>query len=92
MSELKELKELKDRIIDGLKSKKMLLDLAETFDAYRVIPRMLVASYGYLVYSTSIWFMTLADPTTQQVTFVSTVVGAAAVVIGLYTNSGRKWQ
>ncbi len=31
-------------------------------------------------------------PTTQHTALVTAVVGAAAVVIGLYTTTGRKWN
>lgn len=89
---MSDVQETKEPILRGLKNKKKLLDMAELLDAYRLVPRILVGAYGFMVYKTVIWFMALAEPSTQQVTFISTVVGAAAVVIGMYTNSGRKWQ
>jgi hypothetical protein len=33
--------------------------------------------------------MTLGDPSTQQASFVSTVVGLSAAIFGLYVNSGN---
>ena len=33
-----------------------------------------------------------AGPTTQHAALVATVVGAAAVVFGLYTSSGKDWS
>lgn len=30
-------------------------------------------------------------PTTAEAALVSTVIGAAAIVFGMYTNTGRKW-
>lgn len=68
------------------------LMLAEAMDAWRVVPRMLVACYGYLVWDVVQWFMALEDPTTQHATLVSTVIGVAGAVIGIYTSTGRKWS
>ncbi len=63
--------------------------LADAFDSWRVVPRILVALYCYLLYTTAIWFMALPDPSGTQAAFVSTIVGAGAAIFGLYTNSGR---
>lgn len=63
--------------------------LAEAFDAWRVVPRILVALYCYLLYTTSLWFMGLVDPSGTQAAFVSTIVGSGAAIFGLYTNSGK---
>ncbi|CAL9969845.1 hypothetical protein VPHD479_0138 [Vibrio phage D479] len=64
--------------------------IADAFDKWRVVPRILVSMYCYLLYQACIWFMALPDPTATQAGFVSTVVGAGAAIFGLYTNSGRK--
>lgn len=68
-----------------------LLSFAEIFDSYRVVPRILVGCYAYLIWDVYQWFKMLPDPSMSQTTLISTVVGAAAVVFGLYTNSGRNW-
>lgn len=68
------------------------LMLAEAIDAWRVVPRLLVVGYGYLVWTVVQWFMNLPDPTTQHAALVSTVVGIAGAVIGIYTSTGRKWS
>jgi len=34
----------------------------------------------------------IAGPTTQHAALVTAVIGAAAVVFGFYTNSGRDWS
>lgn len=68
------------------------LMLAEAIDAWRVVPRLLVLCYGYLVWDVVQWFMNLGDPTSQHAALVSTVVGVAGAVIGIYTNTGRKWS
>lgn len=72
--------------------RKVHLMLAEAMDAWRVVPRLLVAGYGYLVWTVVQWFMNLPEPTTQHAALVSTVVGVAGAVIGIYTSTGRKWS
>ena len=61
----------------------------ETLNEWRIIPRILIASYGYIFYDVCVWYMALPDPTTQQAGFVSTIVGAGAAFFGLYCNSGK---
>ena len=61
----------------------------ETLNNYRIIPRILILGYSWLLYDVSMWFMTLDDPTGTQAAFVSTMIGASAAVFGLYTNSGN---
>jgi len=63
---------------------------AARLDAYRVIPRLLLVFYGTLCGVVAMWFMGLPDPSGPQVTFVSTVLGGAAVWFGFYVNSGGK--
>jgi len=60
----------------------------QKLDAWRIVPRLLVAMYGVMVWRIVEWFMTLPDPTAPQSAFVSTVVGAGAAWFGLYVNSG----
>ena len=58
-------------------------------DNYRVIPRLLVAGYSWLMVYVSFWFMALQEPTNTQAAFVTTLVGAGAAIFGLYTKSGN---
>lgn len=69
-----------------------VLRYAEIIDAFRVVPRLLLAGYGYLVWHVSAWFMALPDPNTQHTFFVSTVIGIAAPITAFYLSSGRKWD
>ena len=62
--------------------------ISRTLNELRVIPRMLMAFYIWLVYSTSQWFFALSDPSAAQAGFASAVVGAGAAWFGLYVNSG----
>lgn len=64
--------------------------LAKIFNEWRPIPRLLVGLYIYLFYQVTMWFMGLPDPTMAQAGFISTIVGSAAAIFGLYVNSGSK--
>jgi len=66
------------------------MPLHELLNKYRVVPRILILGYSWLLYEVSFWFMALALPTSTQAAFVSTVVGISAAVFGLYTSSGPK--
>jgi len=57
---------------------------------WRIIPRVFISLYGVMCYNAADWFMALPDPTIPQVTFVSTIWGAAAGWFGFYVNSGNK--
>lgn len=62
----------------------------ETFDKWRVIPRLLVAVYGFMCWQTFDWFTTLPNPTPSQTAFATAIWGAAAAWFGFYVNSGQK--
>jgi hypothetical protein len=62
---------------------------AEGFDKWRVFPRLLISLYGVMFYKTSMWFMTLPDPTNAQSAFVSVIVGAGAAWFGLYVGNKK---
>lgn len=84
--------------------RQVYLAIGEAIDAWRLLPRCLVAAYVWGLCKVSAWFMSipiilspdkatilLDGPTTQQAAFVSTIVGMGAVIFGFYTNSGRDW-
>tara|TARA_Y100001956_G_scaffold82945_1_gene107133 strand:- start:9214 stop:9477 length:264 start_codon:yes stop_codon:yes gene_type:complete len=62
--------------------------IAKIFNEWRPIPRLLVGLYIYLFYKVTMWFMGIPDPTMAQAGFISTIVGSAAAIFGLYVNSG----
>lgn len=74
------------------KIRKRHLAVAEWIDAWRIAPRLLIIGYGYLLYDVVNWFMVLEDPSVAQAGLVSVVVGGAAAVFGLYSNSSRSWK
>lgn len=68
------------------------LSIAELIDAYRLVPRLMLLGYGYMIYTTSTWFMSLDTPLGTQSTFIGIVWGAAAAITGFYNATGRKWK
>lgn len=58
-----------------------------TFDEWRLIPRIIVAAYGYMMFDAYQWFTMLAEPTTQQVTFVTAIWSLATPMFGFYANA-----
>jgi hypothetical protein len=62
----------------------------DTLNKYRIVPRLMVAGYGFLMWDVAQWFMVLPEPNSQQASFVSVMVGASAAIFGLYTNSGPR--
>jgi len=88
--------------------------VAETVDAWRIVPRLMVIAYGFLTWKTWVWYTGIdvivtktncqllatqvvcditgvVGPSTQQATLVTAIVSMAAVVIGLYSSSGKDW-
>lgn len=68
------------------------LSMAEMVDAWRVFPRIFVLGYGYLVWDVVQWFKELPDPTTQHAALLTTMIGAAALIMNFYVQTGRKWN
>lgn len=56
-------------------------------DYLKVTRRTVLVVYGYFLYETSQWFFSLPDPTTQQVTYVTAILGLAGIIFGFYSNS-----
>ena len=63
---------------------------AKTIDAWRIIPRLFLGIYMYLLYYATFWFMDLAEPSLEQSGLISILVGAGAAWFGLYTSSAAK--
>lgn len=54
----------------------------------KIVPRILVLGYAWLIYNIANWFMKLEAPTTTQAAFIATMVGVSAAIFALYMNSG----
>lgn len=61
--------------------------LAKMVDTWRIFPRIFISVYLYLLYQSSMWFMSLENPTTDQFGLVSVIIGAGAAWFGLYVRS-----
>lgn len=83
--ELAELERLKARQNKWVQRCTMV---AECLNRLRIIPRVIVAGYGWLVWIVAQWFMNLPDPGTQQAALVTTIVGAAGIIFGFYMQGG----
>jgi len=68
-----------------------LLEIAELIDAWRIVPRIILGAYGYLVWFVINWFIIISNPATGQTALVVSIAGSIPVVIGLYQHSGRSW-
>lgn len=60
---------------------------AKTINAWRIFPRAFITVYMYLLYESTIWFMSLENPTVEQMGLIGTIVGAGAAWFGMYTKS-----
>ena len=61
--------------------------LGLAMDYLKFTRRAALVMYGWFLYDTSQWFFALADPTTQQVTYVTAIIGLAGIIFGFYSNS-----
>lgn len=66
----------------------MWVRVAEVINNLRIVPRLCVFAYMWMMYDIVVWYTGLIEPTTQQTTFVSVLVGLASAIFGLYVNSG----
>lgn len=60
--------------------------IADILDRFRTVPRLIMLAYIYSFYQSTMWFMTLPDPSNAQAAFISTIVGAGAAFFGLYVG------
>ena len=77
------------------------LNVAEVFDAYRVIPRVILiavlAFAGFYIYDISIWYMGLpaVERTAEVSAFAGVTIpalfGLAGKMIDWYLKTGRSW-
>jgi len=63
---------------------------SESFDQWRVIPRLLMTAMIIMTYRVVEWFMTLPEPSLEQAGLVSVMTGALTGAFGLFLGSGRK--
>lgn len=71
-------------------ARRFLESLANLLDLFRVIPRVLMLLYCWILYNSTLWFQALEDPNGAQSAFISVVYGAAAGLFGLYVGKDRQ--
>lgn len=62
---------------------------AKQLNEWRVVPRIITMGYGYFVYLSGMWFMSIPEPNMAQAGFIATVTGASAAFFNFYVNSGK---
>ena len=60
--------------------------VAVVLDRFRTVPRLIMLAYIYAFYQSTMWFMSLPEPSNAQAAFISTIVGAGAAFFGLYVG------
>jgi len=64
-----------------------LIHLAHVVNEWRVLPRAFMITYLILLYKSTIWFMALPEPNTQQASLISIMTSIGAAWFGLYVNT-----
>lgn len=72
--------------------RKISKTVAEALDYFRIVPRVILIAYSYIMYDIIQWFMVLEAPSTEQASLIITTIGVAGAIIGLYQNSGKVWK
>ena len=61
----------------------------EYFSRWRIFPRAFLSVYIFLLYYSTIWFMSLESPSLEQSALISIIVGAGAAWSGLYAGTSK---
>ena len=94
MEMIQENNELKQKIFmleneDKVNPWQRWIHLSAMIDAWRIFPRAFLSVYIFLLYSATMWFMELPDPTLEQSGLISIIVGAGAAWFGLYAGTAK---
>ena len=73
----------------GVNPYQKLIHLARAVDAWRIFPRVFLSVYIFLLYYSTMWFMSLDDPSLEQSGLISIIVGAGAAWFGLYAGTSN---
>lgn len=66
---------------------KIVEKIAIAADLLKLTRRVVLFSYGFILYQVVRWYMILQSPTIEQTAFASTVVGAAIGVFAFYSKA-----
>jgi hypothetical protein len=66
--------------------------IAYLLDVYRVMPRMALVGWGFMLYEVGLWFMGLKAPDPAQSAFIVAVYGATPFILNFYMQQGIDWE
>ena len=73
----------------GINPYQKWIHLARAVDAWRIFPRLFLTVYIFLLYYSTMWFMSLPDPSLEQSGLILIIVGAGAAWFGLYAGTSN---
>ena len=73
----------------GINPYQKWIHLARAVDAWRIFARLFLTVYIFLLYYSTMWFMSLPDPSLEQSGLISIIGGAAAAWFGLYAGTSN---
>jgi hypothetical protein len=94
MDMIREISDLKDKIRDleadvNVNPHQKWIHLARAVDSWRIFPRVFLSVYIFLLYYSTMWFMSLENPSLEQSGLISIIVGAGAAWFGLYAGTSN---
>ena len=100
MAMVEEIGALKDKIREleddkNVNPHQKWIHLARAVDSWRIFPRVFLSVYIFLLYYSTMWFMSLDEPSLEQSGLISIIVGAGAAWFGLYagtSNSSKSFK
>lgn len=63
---------------------------AKIINDFRIVPRTIMLSYGFLVWHVVEWSLLQTTITTQHASIIASVIGIASFLVPAYYNSGNK--
>lgn len=64
-----------------------LSKIAQLINEFRLIPRILVFGYGYLLYQHVMWYQTIDNPTTAHSVALTALTGFGSVIFTFYAKT-----
>ena len=64
--------------------------ISKNINSLRVVPRLIMLGYAFLVYHVVDWALLQTTITNQHATVIASVIGIASFLVPAYFNSGNK--
>ena len=92
MDMVREISDLKDQVrqledATNVNPHQKWIHLAQAVDSLRIFHRAFLSVYIFLLYYSTMWFMSLPEPSLEQSGLISIIVGAGAAWFGLYAGT-----